>query len=243
LSHVSVIRNSSSGIAQLRVTAFRNTDAKEIATNLLAQAEELVNRMNARAQSDALSYAQDELKSAEARVVSAQGDLTAFRNRALLIDPSTNSTKMLDVIGGLASELAEAQAQLHETIASAPSSPVIDGIKARIAALENQIASERDKLAGGDDTLATKMAGYERLVLDREFADRGFMLASSELEFARQEARRQQIYIETVVAPNIPDESREPRRFRNTATVFAVTFAIFVIFWFMSVAAKEHLHA
>ena len=198
--------------------------------------------MNARAQNDALSHAKSMLKQAEERVILTQAKVTEFRNRELLIDPASNSTKMLDLIGGLASNLAQTEAELSKTKASAPASPMIGTIKARADALKGQIASERERLAGGDNGLAAKMETYERLVLDREFANRGFLLASQELESARQEARRQQIYIETVAAPMIPDESTEPRRFRNTATVLVFSFAIFAMIWFMSSAVREHLY-
>jgi capsular polysaccharide transport system permease protein len=242
LSRVNVIKLSSTGITAFAVTAFRAKDAQAIAENLLSCAEELVNRMNARAQHDALAYAQDALHRAEQRVVSAQVELAAFRNRELLIDPEHNSIKMLDVIGDLATSLAQTRTQLSETMASTPSSPMIESMKARIVALQNQIASEQQKLTGGNGALSNKISTYERLILDREFADRGLAFASTSFENARQEARRQQIYIETVVAPNDPDESTEPRRFRNIMTVFAFSFAVFGMIWFMSSAVKEHVY-
>lgn len=242
LTRVKVVYGTSTGITQLRVTAFRAEDARDLTVNLLQLSEELVNRMNERAQRDALEHAQSELSRAEEKVVASQAAITSFRNRELLVDPSNNSAKTLEVFGTLATELAHTKTQLQETMTSSPSSPAIQGLRGRIAALQDQMTAEQAKMAGGDSSLASKMSGYERLVLNREFADRELTLASGAFELARQEARRQHIYIETISEPNLPDESTEPRRWRGFFTVIIFATAVFAMVWFFMVGAKEQLH-
>lgn len=242
LSRVILTYKSSTGITQLKVSAFRPEDARDVAQGLLKLSEELVNRLNNRAQRDAITHAQAEVEAAEKRVIDAQAAITTFRNRELLIDPTSTSAKSLEVIGKLAADLAQTRVQLQETQTSSPASPAIQGLRVRVASLQNQISLEQSKMAGKDDALASKMATYERLVLNREFADRELMLSSSAMELARQQARRQQIYLETIAAPHLPDESLDPRRWRGLFTVFILAMAVFSMAWFLIIGAREQLH-
>lgn len=239
---VKIVLGASNGITQLRVAAFRPDDSRDLALNLLRLSEELVNRINERAQRDAIAHAQSELERAEAKVIAAQAEITNFRNRELIIDPTSNSAKALEIIGRLTAELAQTKTQLQETLTSAPLNPAIPALRVRATTLQDQIAAEQYKMAGRDGALASKISAYERLVLSREFADRELTLAATALELARQEARRQHIYIETISPPNLPDESIEPRRWRGFFTTLIFSIAIFAMVWFFMIGAREQLH-
>lgn len=239
---VSVFYSASQGLSTMRVTSWRAEDSRIIAETLLNLGEELINRMNARATSDSLANAERERVRAEELVLSSQAEITAFRNREMVLDPSLASVKGLEVIGRLSVELAQARTQLAESSASAPGSPALNTLQVRARALQEQIAVERAKIVGGDQALAQKVTEYERLALRREFADRNLGTTSSALEVARQEARRQQIYIETVVRPHAADEATEPRRLRLTATAFVLGFSVFSLLWLVISGAREHSH-
>ena len=156
------------GIITLRAIAFSPEDAQLLASLLLRQSEKLINRMNERANSDAVSFAEKELSRAESMVVDAQRKITEFRNRELILDPVADrkgcrSYRQAD------KSVADLQRQLTETLQSSPSSPTILSIQARIRAYNEQIATENSKIVGTDKWLALKVAPYERLVLDRQF--------------------------------------------------------------------------
>ncbi|MDR3494358.1 MAG: capsule biosynthesis protein [Ancalomicrobiaceae bacterium] len=240
LDHVDVTEDDVKGIVRIRVVAFRPDDAQAVVVSLLHLAEAMVNRMNERAQSDSLNFARSEVKRAEANVITAQQELAAYRNKELIVDPSKSATSMIETIGGLSGDLARANAQLKETQAMSPRSPSIPSIKARIAALDERIGIERQRLAGGDTSLANKLGEYERRVLARDLADRGLTNALESLDTARQEAHRQHIYVEEVVQPTLPDESTEPKRLRSILTVFVLGFALFGVCWILVVGAGEH---
>jgi len=239
---VEVWSQTSSGMSILEVTAFTPEDAQKLSKALLGLSEALINRMNERANSDALTYAQNAVSRAETLVIGTQKKLTAFRNSELILDPSADSLKTLELVGQLTAELAQTRLQLDETLQGAPSNPAIQGLRSRISSIEREIAVERSKVVGRDDGLASKVAAYERLILDREFADRTLSGSFNTLETARQEARRQQLYIETVVSPNLPDESTQPRRGRSILTVFTIGMALFGMAWLVMAGSREHLH-
>lgn len=240
LDRVSVVQEPSKGITTLKVVSFDAGDSQRIAQTLLRLAEEIVNRMNERAQSDAVRYARADVELAEKKLIKAQLDLTSFRNKELLIDPSKNSASVLETITNLSTEFTHTVALIEETAKTAPDSPAISVWRAKTVALQNQIAKEREKLAGRDGALASKVADYERLSLARELAEKSLGAASASLEAARQEARRQQIYVEEIVLPNLADESTEPRRLRSVTSVLVLTLSVAAILWVLTVGAKEH---
>lgn len=242
LSRVEVAHNDVTGITTLAVEAFTPEDAHRIASHLLVISEQLVNRMNERATTDALDQARKVVAEAEKAVIDAQSRLTAFRNKENFIDPTSASIKIFDVIGGLSSELATVRIQIAELQKNSPLNPSLENLRNRERALSEQIAAESTKVVGSDQSLANKMSAYERLVLQREFTDRALSLALDALEAARQEARGKQLYIQTIVQPNKPDEALEPRRLRYILTVALACFTLYGMLWLIYAGSREHVH-
>lgn len=238
--YISVVQDQTKGITTLKVQSFRPQDSKDIADTMLRLAEEMVNRLNERAQSDTIRNAQAELTLAQQKLRQAQADLTSFRNEAMLVDPLNFSSTVLGGISKLSLELAQTSTEIKQSLQNSPSNPSIPSLRAYAAALEQRIALERGKLAGDDTALAVKVASYENLTLQRDLAEKTFASALTALEQARQEASRQQIYIEEMVKPNLPDDDTEPHRLRMILTVFVMGFGIFAMGWILTVGAKDH---
>ncbi len=233
-------QSSKGGIITLTVIAFSPEDAKTLSDLLLHQGELLINRMNERANADAITFAQKELGRAEKMVLDAHQRITDFRNKELMLDPLADSVRELDLIGALTLELADAQRQLNENLQSSPSNPTIQSLNVRIKALNDQISAQKLKIAGQDTSLAGKIAVYERLMLESQFADGNLSAAFITMQAAQQNAWRQQLYIETIASPILPDEANEPESTRCVAAVFVVTFIIFSLLWLVISTAKEH---
>ena len=240
LERVIVIQDPSKGITELKVITFSADDSLQLAQALVVLAEEVVNRMNVRAQNDAVRQAEVEVDEARQRLIAAHLDLTNFRNRELVVDPSKNSASVVETITSLSKDLAETLAQIEQSRVSTPSNPAIPVLQAKSEALRGQIAAQRTKLGGDSNALAGQVSAYERLTLVRDLAEKSLASAETSLELARQEARRQQVYIEEVVKPDLADKSTEPRRFRSVVTVFIACFGIFALIWILFVGAKEH---
>lgn len=241
LEHVNIAQDASSGITKLTVVAFIPSDAKLIAENIIVLAEKFINKMNLRAQSDTIKSAAEAVARAELRVISAQRELTEFRFAAGLIDPQKDSSSVLDTITSLSTDLARVMAELQQTEKSSANNPALGSMKARVRSLRGSIEAERQKLSGADSALASKVADYEQLTLARAIAEASLTSANLILDTARQDARRQAIYIEEVVAPNLPDESTQPERFRMVLTVFVFSVALSSVTWLLIAGAKEHI--
>jgi capsular polysaccharide transport system permease protein len=242
LDRVTVEQDPKTGLSVLDVESFRPQDSQALANVLLKLAEQAVNDLNRRAESDTLNFARNELARAQQKLVDAQQTLTAFRTHELLVDPTRASTAVLDTITKLSGDLVQVLAQRQQIAASAPQSPAVQGLAARADALQKQIDEERAKLAGGNGSLAPTVSNYERLTLLRDLAEKDVAGAQNALQAARQEAERQHLYIQIPVRPNLADESTEPERLRAIAAVLVTGFAIFAFAWILMVGAGEHAH-
>lgn len=240
LSRVEVTHNDVTGITTLKVQAFTPEDAHAIASNLLVISEQLVNEMNDRASADALRKARSVVADAEEQVFEAQRKLTEYRNREKFIDPASASKKVFEVIGKLDAEKSTVQRQIAEIVKSSPQSPALDNLRVREQALADQITLEQAKVVGTEESLANKFSTFERLELQSKFADRALELALDAVDAANQETRSKQLYIQTIVRPNIPDVAGEPRRLRYVLAVALVSLALWSMAWLSIVGAREH---
>jgi capsular polysaccharide transport system permease protein len=116
-------------------------------------------------------------------------------------------------------------------------------LQRHIAALETQILAERTRISDPSTGLANKLADYERLTLEREFAKQALTAASASLDTARTEARRQQLYLERVVEPNEPDYAMMPERPRAVLTIFGLNVLALLVAWLIFAGVQEHAAA
>lgn len=237
---LTAVVNTTSGLTTLRVQAFRAEDAHQITRTLLDLGEEQVNRLNVRIQQDALRLAATELARAEERRITTQIAVTAFRARELTVDPTKESAGIIGMIGRLSSELADARMAIDQTRASSPNSPQLLSQQQRVDAINRQIELQRLQVAGDANGLADKIERYERLLLEDEFAIRALAQTTISMESARIEARRQQLFLERVVEPGLPDEAIMPQRWAMVGTVFGFNVIGGLIIFLLVTGVREH---
>ncbi len=238
---VSVEIDSTSTVMVLKVSAFTAKDAHAINEMLLKMSERLVNKLNDRAQQDTIAYARNEVRDAERRAKDAALALASFRNQRAVIDPEKQSSFQLQAVLRLQEELISAKMQLAQLVTYTPSNPQIPSLRTRIETLQKEINSESAKVTGGTGSLANKASDYERLALERAFADKQLAGAMVALETARNEAQRQALYLERVAQPNLPDTAIEPRRLRSVLVVFVLGLVAWGILGLLIASVREHL--
>ncbi|KUO64878.1 MAG: hypothetical protein APF80_16485 [Alphaproteobacteria bacterium BRH_c36] len=217
---ISIDFDSSTGITILNIQAFRPEDSKAIAESLIRNSEQLVNSISKRAQAATLAGATSAVENSRERARKSLDDITAFRKRTALVDPLSYSKAALETITTLSVEIAQVRAELAQLATSSPNSPQAQSLRLKIDALAHQITEERAALAGSDSSLAPLIAEYERLSLEREFAERTFASAMTALEIARIDAERQQLYLDLISVPIVPDHAQYPYRLLNILLVF-----------------------
>ncbi|WP_240387304.1 chain-length determining protein [Brevundimonas naejangsanensis] len=232
--------NATTGITTLRVQAFSAREAQAMNRTLLDSGEELVNRLNERAARDAVKDAEAAVVQATARRAQVQQQMAAFRDREGFLDPQLVAGESTQVISGLLRALAELKAELAQIQQSAPQSPQIPILRGRIASYETQVEQERAKLTGRAGSLAPKIAAYESLALQREVAEKALLQASAALLTAEQDARRQKLYLDRIVEPNLADQPMEPRRLRAFLIVFLSSLALYLLGRLLWAGLREH---
>lgn len=227
-SLVSIDFESSTGLTVLRAQGFRPEAAQRMAQVLMQGAEDLLNRLNARSRRDALRIAQEEAEQTRAGATAADGRLTAFRNRIGIADPLAQAKQVLETISVLTMDKVATATQLDIALQAAPNSPQIAPLRSRVRALQVQIDEEKATLAGKDAKLTPYLEEYERLSLQREFAQKTYLAALAGLRSAEMDVRRQQSYLEPVVMPDRPDRAAYPWRKAWIASVFLCGMFVFL---------------
>jgi capsular polysaccharide transport system permease protein len=225
----------------LHVSAFNPQDAHKINEALLSMSEQLVNQVNARALEDSISFATRVVQEAELKAKNAALALSDFRNQRSVFDPERQSALQLQGIAKLQEELIATKTQLAQIRSLTADNPQIPVLNRRVATLQREIDAEMRKVAGGNSSLTRQSSEYERLALERSFAEKQLASALASLELARNEAQKKQLYLERIVQPNTPDYAVEPRRVRSVLEVLVLGLIAWGILALLIAGVREHL--
>jgi len=243
---VTVSLDPSTNVTTLRVRSFRPEDSKALAETLLVSAEALVNRLSERTRNETLRVARQEMEIAEQRVQESRAALVRFREQERELDSAGAAQAAVALRGQLEVALAQARAELTERLKfMRPDNPALQVTRNRIEALERQISSERTRhtettVDGEGAVLARQLASFERLMLEREFADKQLASATASLETARLEAQRQQLFLSRIVEPNLAVYPLYPRKLTNVASIIVGLTIAYGIGWLLIVGMREH---
>lgn len=237
---VDVQQDTASSITTLTVRAYTAQDAQAINQKLLELSEGLVNRLNERGRQDLISSATTEVADAEKKSKAAAIALSVYRNAKGVVDPERQATVQLQQVAKLQDELIATTTQLAQLKTFTPQNPQIPALQQRAVTLRAEMEAETTKVTGGERSLANKAAEFQRLALEREFADKQLASALVSLEQARNEAQRKQVYIERIAQPSLPDIALEPRRLRSILATFVLGLVAWGILSMLLAGVREH---
>jgi capsular polysaccharide transport system permease protein len=143
-------------------------------------------------------------------------------------------------VSKLQDELIATRAQIAQVRTFTPDNPQLQSLVLKATTLQGSIDGEIAKVAGGKTSLSSKAADFQRLALEREFADRQLQSALVSLEQARNEAQRKQLYLERVVQPSRPDVAMEPRRLRAIVATLTLCLVAWGILTMLLAGIHEH---
>jgi capsular polysaccharide transport system permease protein len=214
--------DSSSGLTELQITAYDPQTARGIARAVIEVSQIRINALNEQARKDAMRYAEADLAEAVERLKQAREAMTRFRTLTRIVDPEADIQGRMGVMNNLQQQLAEALIEYDLLAGSvAPGDVRLKQAQQKIDVIRSRIETERQTFATGS-TGGTGSAGddyprliseFERLTVDREFAEETYRVALTALELARDDASRQSLYLATYIKPTLADESEYPRRF------------------------------
>ena len=212
-------------ILTVQVKAFSPQMAQAVCQAILDASEALVNAMNDRARTDAISQAQAEVARAEARIRTAHEAMRQYRERTVILDPQAVASGLYSLVNQLEGEITKTTAELAEASTYMQAdSPRVVMLQNRLAVLQKQLQSEKARLASqmqGDKPLSALVSEFQSLTLEEEFAQKQLTSAMASLETARVQAESKSLYVESFQKPMVPDESLYPR-----PIVFSLVFML-----------------
>lgn len=234
LRQIQIYYDNATGLITLNASAFTPQDARDIAQAILEESTAKINELSSIARNDATRLATAELEKARVDLTTARQAMTAYRMETQIVDPQADLAGQMGVLTGLQSQLAEQMVQhdlLLENNTRAEDNRVIQSQK-KIDALQNLIARERGKFGQeghgpGGESYAQLVAEYEKLAVDREFAEAAYRGARIAYESAQMEAQRQSRYLAPHISPRVAEASIQPNRLR----LLALTAGILLIGW------------
>ena len=217
---VRISYDSGTGLMEIMVLAFTPQDATRIAEAIFAESSELVNELSSIARSDATRYAQEDLDVALERLKEVREAFTAFRLQNQIVDLNADIQGQMGLLNTLQAQQAAALIEydlISETAGS--SDPRVEQARRRLDVIEARIAEERRKFGAGGGSAdpegvqyATTISEFERLTVDREYAEAAYSRALTALDAARADANRQSFYLAPYITPTLAEKSQYPQR-------------------------------
>ena len=238
--HIDVEYDSSSSISTLTVRAYSATDAQTINDGLLLLSEGLINSLNVRSRQDLVRFADADVKVAADKAAAAAAALFAYRSKNEVYEPDKQAEIQLESVAKIQEDLVATEAELAQLRKISPTNPQISGLESRAETLRHAIGSEAGKVTSANGSFSARAQTFERLTVDSEFADKQLGTALADLETARSEALRKELYLERLVQPSLPDKAMEPRRIRSIFTVFLVGLMLWGVASLVIAAIREH---
>lgn len=216
---VRISYGAGSGLIEVEVLAFTAEDATAISRTLFDKSSEMINQLSDIARQDAISYANEELEEAIERLKEARAVVTRFRNVHQIVNPEIDIQTQAGLIGNLQTQKAQTLIDidlLRDGNISATDPRLVQATR-RLRVIENRIAAERQKLGvGGQGETGTAFADllgdYERLVVDREFAESAYVSALATRDAALAESRRKTRYLAAYMLPTEAETPEYPKR-------------------------------
>lgn len=227
--------DTATGLMELEVLAFTPEDATAVTQAIFEESSRLINEISDVAREDITRYADEELEIAVERLKVARQAVTEFRSRTQIVDPSADIQGQMGLLNTLQAQLAEALIDMDILADNTRTGDSrLDQAKTRIDVIRARIAEERNKLgvsdtSGREGSYATLVSEYERLIVDREFAEASYTAALAGYDAALSDARQQNRYLAAYIKPTKAQSSQYPRRYAIVALIGLFSFLMWSI--------------
>ena len=231
--YVKISYDPTEGVIKMDVATSNPTKSVELSQALIHYAEEQVDHLTKRLRGDQEKSAAASFADAQTKLQASQQNLVTLQEKYKTLSADVEASLVTTQIGGLESQLTQerlALAQMESNLS--PNRARMDPVKARIAALQDQIDTLHkqytDSSAGGPSIAAVQS---ELVMAAAEVTTRQMMLsqATNAMETSRIEANRQTRYLSVSVEPVAPDSAAFPRAFENTLIVMLIFGGIYLM--------------
>ena len=231
---VKVFYDSGSGLIEVRVTAFTPEDAKAVADAIYDESTVMINLLTAIAREDSTRYARGELEKAVERLSNARAAIQKFRLETQIIDPEADIVGRMGLLNSLQNQLASAQIDLDILMQTArEGDPRLIQARRRMEVIEQHLADERERFSSTDGTVngayANLIGDFERLSVDKQFAEQSYLSALAALDLATADASRKSRYLAAYIEPTLAETPEYPKRLIILITLVGFLVGIWVV--------------
>jgi len=218
---VGISYDSASGLIEVRAVALDPAMAQAVTQAIVDESQIRINALNIQAREDAMGYARADLADAVERLKQTRQALTQFRTRTRIVDPAADIQGRMGVMNNLQQKLAEVLIEydlLRGTVSEGDprlkkALQHIDVIRQRIDIERQTFTSTNTDTGGVGEDYPSLIAEFERLTVDREYAEEVYRAGLTALEVARDDAARQSRYLATYIKPTQAQDAQYPQRF------------------------------
>jgi capsular polysaccharide transport system permease protein len=220
---VSISIDPMSGIISAQAKAFSPKDAQSIATVVVQAADDLINNLSRTAHENAITSSLEEVKAAESRHRDIVVRMQQLRDRMGIADAQESAHGKLKNLGTLEEQLTQTKMALLQRRALSDSSPTVDSLRSRADALAQEIARSRAEIGTEEanaSPISARLAAFDELEVERQFASSSLQSAYGALERARSEADRLRRYLAVYLHPTLPQHAAYPTIIWNALLAF-----------------------
>lgn len=232
---VAVGFDAAEGLIRLEVIAATPEAARRFSEAIIAYSEEKVNELNERRQNDGVRFAEGKVAEARAELLAAQRRVAEAQERVNVYSVEAEAGALQTRIAALEAEIDGVLGRIEKlkTVARNPDDSRYAPLRLDLEVKTGQLSELRARLTGGSASAGPSMAALsselEIARVEQATANLMYSSALSSLETAVATATSQSLYLETVVRPGLPAEATRPKRLTNTALVFLVLFAGYLL--------------
>lgn len=239
--YVVVSYDSTSHLISIHVQAFSREYAQKMVNTILARSQTFVDNLNARVTQEQTKFFESQLQASEVRLKEAKSELLAFQRENRLLTTDTEAAMINANISALDRLLITKQGELNIMRRELnENSPVVQGLKAEIETLQQQIAQEKNRLSGDGSAVNELDAKFREIQFNLEFVETIYKSNLTQLERARLEAIQRLKYLIVITTPSLADASLYPDRPYIIVTAIVVLLMIYFIVSLLVAVIREH---
>ena len=231
---IEVSYDPTEGLVEMSLVAADPLTARRFSEAVVGYAEEMVNRLSARIQADAVEDAELNLVESEERLRQAEQSVAELQKALDTFTVEGEVVAEMQIIGAMEVELEALRGRRTNLLRVTDTTDArVERISNQILTLESQIAQRREKITGEStedrSSLADINLAMTKARFEVEAASAIFAAAVQRREVAVANARRQGRYLEMVSSPSMPDEANYPQKIETTALAFFAFLGFYII--------------
>jgi len=239
---VNVEYDVTSKLIRFGVQGFDEKFANALLTLIVERSQQFIDNINEQITREQLRFFDREIADSEDRLKQAKEALIAFQRENRLMTTEGESATVMATIQTLEQGLAQKESDLNARLQVLDkSAPQLQTLQMEITALESQIVSAKDRLAGASDTSISELdSQFREIQLNLEFVTNIYKSNLNALEQARLEAARRLKFLIVVAQPSVPERAEHPQRVYLLATVGVILLVLFFIISLTLAIIREH---